>query len=209
MLDAVKNAIITGKLKKIQEIVQEALDNGHTASEILEAMTEAMDVIGEKFQKQEVYVPEMLVAAKSMQRGVGVLKPLLGGDGASKHGKCIIGTVKGDVHDIGKNLVAMMIESAGYEVIDLGVDIASDAFVEAIKSNPDCKLVGVSALLTTTMEAMAMTVKAINDAGLKDQVKIFVGGAPITAEFAAQIGADVYTRDAGSAAMKAKEIAAV
>lgn len=209
MVETVKNAVITGKLKKIQDIVQEALDSGLAASEILDAMTSAMDVIGGKFQQKEIFVPEMLIAAKTMQRGVAVLKPLLGGDNVGKNGKCIIGTVKGDVHDIGKNLVAMMIESAGYEVIDLGVDISSEKFVEAIKANPDCKLVGISALLTTTMEAMATTVKAIHDAGLKDQVKIFVGGAPITQEFANQIGADVYTRDAGSAAMKAKELAAV
>lgn len=209
MLETVKNAVITGKLKKIQGFVQEALDNGYTADEILSVMTSAMDVVGEKFQRKEVFVPEMLVAAKSMQQGVAVLKPLLGDGTVGKYGKCIIGTVKGDLHDIGKNLVAMMIESTGYEVIDLGVDVDAEKFVETAKANPDCKLVCVSALLTTTMDAMAVTVKALIDAGLRSQVKIFVGGAPITEEFAAKIGADVYTRDAASAAAKAKELAAV
>jgi methylmalonyl-CoA mutase cobalamin-binding domain/chain len=138
---------------------------------------------------------------------VEVLKPLLAGKSVTSYGKFIIGTVQGDLHDIGKNLVALMVESAGFDVIDLGVDVPAEKFVEAIKANPDCKVVGVSALLTTTMEAMKNTVKAIIEAGLKSQVKIMVGGAPITPEFAEEIGADAYTPDAGSAAQKAKELA--
>jgi len=206
MIQEVQNTVIAGKLKKIEAVVQEALDSGDSANELLDAMTAAMSVVGDNFQRNEIFVPEMLVSAMTMKKGVAVLKPLLAGDAAGKYGKFIIGTVAGDLHDIGKNLVAMMVESAGFEVIDLGVDVPAEKFVEAIKENPDCKVVGVSALLTTTMEAMKITVKAIIDAGLKSQVKIMVGGAPITAGFAAEIGADVYTTDAGSAAAKAKEL---
>ncbi len=205
MIESVKETVVAGKLKKIEGIVQEALDGGASASEILDSMSIAMDEIGQKFQKNEIYVPEMLVAAKTMQRGVGVIKPLLGGDSASKYGKYIIGTVSGDLHDIGKNLVAMMIESAGFEVIDLGVDVPAEKFVETLKANPDVKVMGLSALLTTTMDAMKNTVKAIRDAGI--DVKIMVGGAPITQAFADEIGADAYTTDAASAAEKAKELA--
>ena len=206
-LENVKSTVIAGKRKLIADVVQEALDAGAGAGEILNVMGEAMDEVGAKFQTGEIFVPEMLVAAKTMQMGVGVLKPLLGGDEVGKHGKFIIGTVAGDLHDIGKNLVAMMVESAGFEVIDLGIDVPAEKFVEAVKSNPDCHVVGVSALLTTTMEAMRATVKALKDAGLSDQVKIMVGGAPVTQAFADEIGADVYTSDAGAAAEKAKELA--
>ena len=207
-LENVKNTVISGKRKLIEGVVQEALDAGASADEVLAVMGEAMDAVGAKFQSGEIFVPEMLVAAKTMQLGVGVLKPLMAGDQIGKNGKFIIGTVAGDLHDIGKNLVAMMVESAGFEVIDLGVDVPAENFVEAVKANPDCKVVGVSALLTTTMEAMRATVKALTDAGLKDQVKIMVGGAPITQQFADEIGADAYTADAASAAQKAKELVA-
>ena len=207
MLEDVKNTVVSGRLKKVEGAVQDALDEGATPQECLDAMMEAMDMVGSRFQKNEIYVPEMLVAAKTMQRGVGVLKPLLGGDGGAKYGKYVIGTVAGDLHDIGKNLVAMMVESAGFEIIDLGVDVPAEKFVEAVKENPDCRVIGVSALLTTTMEAMRITVKALIDAGCKDQVKIMVGGAPINQAFADEIGADAYTPDAGSAAAVAKELA--
>ena len=207
MLEDVKQAVVAGKIKLIQEAVQKTLDEGVGATEVLDTMSAAMDDVGAKFQSGEIFVPEMLVAAKTMQRGVQVLKPLLAGDGGAKYGKFIIGTVSGDLHDIGKNLVAMMVESAGFEVIDLGVDVPADKFVEAVKANPDCKVVGVSALLTTTMEAMRNTVKALTDAGLKSQVKIMVGGAPITQAFADEIGADAYTMDAGAAVETAKRLA--
>ena len=207
MIASVKETVSAGKLKQIEAVVQEALNGGATPDEVLDSMSVAMDEVGEKFQKNEIYVPEMLIAAKTMQRGVGVLKPLMAGDAAGKYGKFIIGTVAGDLHDIGKNLVAIMVEAAGFEVIDLGIDVPAEKFVETIKANPDCKVVGVSALLTTTMEAMRVTVKAIIDAGLKSQVKIMVGGAPITQAFADEIGADAYTTDAASAAAKAKELA--
>ena len=208
MIENIRDAVISGKMRAIEGIVQEALDGGAAAVDILDSMGSAMDEIGARFQRNEIYVPEMLVAAKTMQRGVGVLKPLLGGDSLGKYGKYIIGTVSGDLHDIGKNLVAMMIEAAGFEVIDLGVDVPAAKFVEAIQANPDCRVVGLSALLTTTMDAMRESVKAITDAGLRSQVKIMVGGAPITQAFADEIGADAYTTDAASAAEKAKELAA-
>ena len=206
MLEEVKTMVVGGKLKKIEAAVQEALDGGATAQDVLDSMMEAMDEVGGKFQRNEIYVPEMLVAAKTMQRGVGVLKPLLGGGSVGKYGTYVIGTVAGDLHDIGKNLVAMMIEAAGFEVVDLGIDVPAEKFVEAVKANPDCHVVGVSALLTTTMEAMRVTVKALIDAGCKDQVKIMVGGAPITQDFANEIGADAYTEDAASCAQKAREL---
>lgn len=202
-------AVEAGKAKVIGGLVEEAIKEGCDPLEILNVgMIDAMGVVGEKFRNNEIFVPEMLVAARAMKKGVEVLKPHLAGDNSATVGKYIIGTVAGDLHDIGKNLVAMMIESAGFEVIDLGVDVPAEKFVEAIKANPDCKVVGLSALLTTTMPAMKDTVVAIIDAGLKAQVKIMVGGAPITQEFADEIGADAYTADAASAAQKAKELVA-
>jgi methylmalonyl-CoA mutase cobalamin-binding domain/chain len=207
MTQTVAETVIAGKLKKIEEVVQESLDSGDNAQEILDTMTTAMSVVGDRFQRNEIFVPEMLVAAMTLKKGVTVLKPLLAGDAAGKYGKFIIGTVAGDLHDIGKNLVALMVESAGFEIIDLGVDVPAEKFIEAIKGNPDCRIVGLSALLTTTMDAMKTTVKAISDAGLKSQVKILVGGAPITEDFAKTIGADAYATDAGGAAVMAKEMA--
>ena len=205
-LQDVTNAVETGKLKKIEAIVQEAIDAGATAPELLDCMINTMGVVGEKFQRNEIFVPEMLVAALTMKKGVSALQPLLVGENVTNYGKFIVGTVAGDLHDIGKNLVALMVESAGFDVIDLGVDVPAEKFIEAIKANPDCNVVGVSALLTTTMDSMKSTVKAIIDAGLKSQVKILIGGAPITDEFAKEIGADAYAPDAGSAATKAKEL---
>jgi len=203
-IQEVAAAVENGKIKLIEGLVQEALDAGEDANEILDkGMIDAMSVVGARFQANEIFVPEMLVAAKTMKKGVEILRPLLTGNSVGKNGKYVIGTVQGDLHDIGKNLVALMIESAGFEVIDLGVDVSPEKFVEAIKENPDCRVVGASALLTTTMESLKNTVKAIIDAGCKDQVKIMVGGAPITQEFADEIGADAYTPDAGSAAVKA------
>jgi len=207
MIQEIAATVESGKVKLIETLVQEALDKGEDPNAILnEGMIAAMGVVGAKFQKNEIFVPEMLVAAKTMKKGVEVLRPRLTGDAVGKNGKYIIGTVAGDLHDIGKNLVALMIESAGFEVIDLGVDVPPEKFVEAVKANPDCKVVGASALLTTTMDALRNTVKALIDGGCKSQVKIMVGGAPITQEFADEIGADAYTTDAGSAAVKAVEL---
>ena len=163
-----------------------------------------MSIVGEKFKNNEIFVPEMLIAARAMKKGVEVLKPHLAGDNTVSAGKLVIGTVAGDLHDIGKNLVAMMMESAGFEVIDLGVDVPAENFVNAVKNNSDVDIVCVSALLTTTMPAMKDTVKALTDAGFRDKIKVMVGGAPINQEFADEIGADAYTEDAASAAQVAK-----
>ncbi|NLM84240.1 MAG: cobalamin-binding protein [Clostridiales bacterium] len=207
-IQEIAKAVELGKVKLIEGLVKEALEAGEDANAILnEGMIAAMGIVGQKFQNNEIFVPEMLVAAKTMKKGVEILKPHLAGSSVGKYGKYIIGTVAGDLHDIGKNLVALMVESAGFEVIDLGVDVPAEKFVEAIKANPDCKVVGASALLTTTMDSLRNTVKAMIDAGCKSQVKIMVGGAPITQAFADEIGADAYTPDAGAAAVKAVELA--
>jgi len=207
-IQEIANTVESGKVKLIEALVQEALDAGVDANEILnEGMIAAMGIVGAKFQANEIFVPEMLIAAKTMKKGVEILRPHLAGSSVGKHGKYIIGTVAGDLHDIGKNLVALMIESAGFELIDLGVDVPAEKFVEAVKANPDCRVVGASALLTTTMDALKNTVKVMIDSGCKSQVKIMVGGAPITQAFADEIGADAYTPDAGSAAVKAVELA--
>ena len=206
-IQEVATAVERGKSKKVAGLVQEALDSGATAPEILNAMIDSMTVVGDKFTKNEIFVPEMLVAARAMQKGVEVLKPLLVGDNAVSAGKMIMGTVAGDLHDIGKNLVIMMLESAGFEVIDLGVDVPAEKFIEALEENPDVKIVGASAILTTTMEALKDTVKALNEYPVRVKIKVMVGGAPITQEFADEIGADAYTEDAASAAQVAKKIA--
>jgi len=206
-IQEIASTVESGKVKLIEALVQEALNAGENPNDILnEGMIAAMGIVGAKFQSNEIFVPEMLVAAKTMKKGVEVLRPHLTSGSVGKNGKYIIGTVAGDLHDIGKNLVALMIESAGFEVIDLGVDVPAERFVEAIKANPDCRIVGASALLTTTMDSLKNTVKAIIDSGCKSQVKIMVGGAPITPAFAEEIGADAYTPDAGSAAVKAVEL---
>ena len=207
-LQEIADVVINGKAKLIGGLVQEALDEGNDPSAILNSMIDAMGVVGERFKNNEIFVPEMLVAARAMKKGVEVLKPHLASRSAGAAGKVIIGTVAGDLHDIGKNLVAMMIESAGFEVIDLGVDVSSDKFIEAVRSNPDTKIVACSALLTTTMPALRDTVAALNAADFRSKIKVMVGGAPITQEFADEIGADAYTPDAASAAAKAKELAA-
>ena len=199
-LENIHELVCNGKTRLIPGAVNEALDDGIAATDILNTMIEAMSVVGERFSRNEIFVPEMLVAAKAMKKGVDVLKPHLSDGGVGSMGKMIMGTVAGDLHDIGKNLVIMMIESAGFEVIDLGVDVPVERFISAYEENPDTKIIGCSALLTTTMPVMEEVVKAAEAAGIRDQVKIMIGGAPVTEEFRAQIGADVYTDDAASAA---------
>lgn len=203
----VSNLVIAGRSKLIAAAVQAALDEGENATDILAAMIGAMDVVGERFRNNEIFVPEMLVAARAMKKGVDVLKPHLSSGEVGGMGKMIIGTVQGDLHDIGKNLVAMMIESAGFEVIDLGVDVPRERFVEAVRENPDTKIVGLSALLTTTMPALRDAVALLNRQDFRGNIKVMVGGAPITQEFADEIGADAYTADAASAAQMAKRLA--
>ena len=171
-------------------------------------MISAMDEVGEKFKNNEIFVPEMLVSARAMKKGVDVLKPHLASGEAGALGKVIIGTVAGDLHDIGKNLVAMMIESAGFNVIDLGVDVSKEKFIEAYEANPDTKIIALSALLTTTMPAMRETVELLNASPFRSNIKIMVGGAPITQDFADEVGADAYTEDAASCAQKARTLVA-
>ena len=208
-IDDLVTAVTKGKAKLVPGLVKDCLAEGMDPVEILnKGMIDAMGVVGEKFKNNEIFVPEMLVAARAMKKGVESLKPAMAGDSSATIGKYVIGTVAGDLHDIGKNLVAMMIESAGFEVIDLGVDVPKEKFVEAVKNDPEVKIVGLSALLTTTMPAMKDTVEALTEAGCKGQVKIMVGGAPITQEFADEIGADCYTADAASAAQAAKALLA-
>jgi len=206
-IEEVKAKVETGKSKIVPGLVKEALDAGIAPGEILQAMVDSMGVVGEKFSSGEIFVPEMLIAAKAMSKGVEVLKPLLAGDRATSLGTCVIGTVAGDLHDIGKNLVSMIIESAGFDVIDLGVDVPAETFVQAIQDNENVKLVACSGLLTSTMPAMREAVAAIKASGLAG-VKIIVGGAPVTPEYAVEIGADGFAPDAGTAAVKAKELVA-
>ena len=208
-VDELFHAVEIGKSKLVPGLVQAALDEGVAPIDVLnKGMIDAMAVVGEKFKKNEIFVPEMLIAAKAIKKGVEVLKPHLASGAAGALGKVIIGTVAGDLHDIGKNLVAMMIESAGFEVIDLGVDVPVEKFLTAYEENPGTKIVACSALLTTTMPALQQTVAALNAASWRGDVKVMVGGAPITQEFADKIGADAYTPDAASAAKKAKELVA-
>lgn len=208
-IQEVYDLVAKGKAKAIAGAVQEALDAGCDPSDILnKGMIAAMDEVGAKFKSGEIFVPEMLVAARAMKKGVEVLKPHLATGVAGAAGKIIIGTVAGDLHDIGKNLVAMMMESAGFEVVDLGVDVAKEKFIEAYEANPETKIVCCSALLTTTMPALRDAVALLNDAPFRSKIKVMVGGAPITQEFADEIGADAYTEDAASAAQRAKELAA-
>lgn len=205
-LENVKDLVTRGKAKLITAAVQETLDEGCNAEDILSTMISAMDVVGENFKNGTIFVPEMLIAAKAMKKGVEVLKPHLASGAAGALGKVVIGTVAGDLHDIGKNLVAMMIESAGFEVLDLGVDVPVEKFLDAYDEN--VRIFACSALLTTTMPALEATVAALNAAPFRSHVKVMVGGAPITQEFADKIGADAYTADAASAAKRAKELVA-
>lgn len=200
ILEDISENLQKGKAKIVKELVQQAIDEGISPDKILgDGLLAGMSVIGEKFKNNEVYIPEVLVAARSMNMGAQVLKPYLAGDGFTAAGKVCIGTVQGDLHDIGKNLVKMMMEGKGLEVIDLGTDVAPETFVQtAIEQN--CQVICCSALLTTTMGVMAEVVKAAKEAGIRDKVKIMVGGAPVTQEFCDEIGADCYTADAASAA---------
>ena len=195
-----------GKSKIVKELVEKALAEGVAAEEILnEGLLSGMGIVGEKFKNNEVFVPEVLVAARAMNQGASLLKPLLASEGVESLGKVCIGTVQGDLHDIGKNIVKMMLEGKGFEVVDLGTDVPPEAFINtAIEQN--CDIICCSALLTTTMGVMADVVKAAEAAGIKGKIKIMVGGAPVSQDFADQIGADAYSTDAASCATKAVEI---
>lgn len=200
ILNEISANLQKGKAKVVKELVQQAIDQGIPAQQILdEGLLSGMDVIGEKFKANEVFVPEVLIAARAMNIGAGLLKPLLAESGQKAAGKVCIGSIKGDLHDIGKNLVKMMMEGKGLEVVDLGVDVDPKQFIDAVK-NEGCQIICCSALLTTTMSVMGDVVKAAEEAGVRDSVKIMVGGAPVTQAFCDQIGADIYTSDAASAA---------
>ena len=194
-----------GKAKIVKTLVQQAVEEGFAPQQILEeGLLDGMSVIGEKFKNNEVFVPEVLIAARAMNQGVAILKPLLAAEGVKATGKVCIGTVQGDLHDIGKNLVKMMMEGKGLEVIDLGSDVAPETFVKTAIEQ-DCQIICCSALLTTTMNVMAVVVKAADEAGIRDKVKIMIGGAPVNQAFCDEIGADCYTVDAASASDKAVE----
>ena len=205
ILEQISTAVIEGDLDEIADLTEDALDEDLSAQEILDnGLMVGMDYVGVEFKAGNMFVPEVLRSAKTMQNSMDILKPLLADAGAKMVGKVLIGTVKGDLHDIGKNLVGMMCEGAGFEVKDIGKDVDPEGFLEAIKDfEPD--IVGMSALLTTTMRTMESTIKALEEAGLRDKVKVMVGGAPVTQAFADQIGADGYASNAASAADLAKQ----
>jgi 5-methyltetrahydrofolate--homocysteine methyltransferase len=206
ILEAISTAVIEGDLDEIADLTDDALDEDLSAEEILnKGLMPGMDHVGVEFRAGNMFVPEVLRSAKTMQTSMDILKPLLAESGVKMVGKVLLGTVKGDLHDIGKNLVGMMCEGAGFEVKDIGKDVAPEAFVDAVKEfEPD--VVGMSALLTTTMRSMESTIKVLEEAGLRDKVKIMIGGAPVTQAFADQIGADGYASNAASASELAKKL---
>jgi 5-methyltetrahydrofolate--homocysteine methyltransferase len=207
-LNNVSESLQRGDAEKVEELVKKALEENLLPKDILEnGLIKGMDIVGAKFKKNEVYVPEVLIAARAMHAGMNILRPKLAETGVKNIGTVAIGTVKGDLHDIGKNLVKMMLEGAGFEVVDLGVDVSAEKYVEAVKEHKP-NIIGMSALLTTTMVNMAEVIKALEAAGLRDKVKIMIGGAPITQNYADQIGADGYSPDAASAVDKAKTFVA-
>ena len=206
LLGKMAESLIAGNIDEVVNLTKEALDGGAAPADILDqGLLAGMDVVGQRFKAEEMFIPEVLRCAKCMHGAMEILRPLLAETGAESIGTLIIGTVKGDLHDIGKNLVGMMFEGAGFNVVDLGIDKEPQNFVDAIKEH-NAKLIGMSALLTTTMPKMGETINAIQEAGIRDQVKILVGGAPITAAFAEEIGADGYASNAASAVEKGKEL---
>jgi 5-methyltetrahydrofolate--homocysteine methyltransferase len=205
-LSALKEAVINGDLKGCTILTEVAIQAGHPPQKILtEALVPAMEVVGEKFRCNEVYVPEVLVTARAMKKSLAMLKPLLTQTGAKPVGVALAGTVKGDLHDIGKNLVCMMWEGAGFEVVDLGADVSPEKFVQAVKDT-GAQILGISTLLTTTMLGMRDVIRALEHAQLREKVKVLVGGAPVTQTFAREIGADGYGESAAVAVEKAKQL---
>ena len=205
-LEALKEAVVAGDVKGATLLTEVAIQAGHAPAAILnDALVPAMEIVGDKFRCNEVYVPEVLVAARAMKKSLALLKPLLTQSGVKPVATAVIGTVKGDLHDIGKNLVCMMLEGAGFEVVDLGADVTPEKFVQAAKDT-EAKLLGISTLLTTTMLGMKDVVRALEQAKLREQVKVMVGGAPVTQAFADEIGADAYGESAAVAVGKAREL---
>ena len=198
-LQALAEAVINGDRDEVARIVQEAVDEGVGPGPIVnEGLIVGMDEVGRRFKANEFYVPEVLIAARAMHAGMDIVNPLLAESGIEPRGRVLIGTVQGDLHDIGKNLVAMMLEGGGYEVIDMEVDVPADQFVAAVNEHSP-NVVAMSALLTTTMPAMKDTIEALDAAGIRDQIKVMIGGAPVTQDYADEIGADGYAPDAASA----------
>ena len=197
--ERMKEVILTGRAEEISALVKQALAEGTNPQDIIaQGLIAGMDEVGVRFKNGDMYIPEVLVSAKTMHQGMDILRPLLTKEGAKSMGTIVLGTVKGDLHDIGKNLVGMMLEGAGFEVVDLGVDQSAEQFVEAVRKK-GAQAVALSALLTTTMQEMAKVIDALKDAGLRKQVKVLIGGAPLSEKFAQTIGADGYAPDAGSA----------
>lgn len=193
----IAGAVRNGEEEIVEKLVRQALDQGDPPQAILdEALITAMDEVGQLFEQEELFLPELLVAANAMKAGVEVLKPLLGEDAIKSLGTVIIGTVQGDLHDIGKSLVAMVLERGGFKIIDLGTDVSPERFVQGLKDNPETKVLGMSALLTTTMPGMKTTIEALEKAGLREKMKVIIGGAPVTNAFAQEINADAYAPDA-------------
>lgn len=208
-LKEIADNLIKGKAPEVKELVQKAIDEGEDVEKVLnEGLVAGMSVVGAKFKANEFYVPEVLIAARAMKAGMGILRPILAEKNIKGIGTIVLGTVRGDLHDIGKNLVAMMLEGAGFEIIDLGVDVSPEKFIETAKEKK-ADLVGLSALLTTTMPSMKDVVKAVGDSGLKDKVKVMIGGAPLTQSYADEIGADGYAPDAASAVDEVKQLLGV
>ena len=205
-LEQVFDAILAGDMAAVTERVQEAVDAGLPAEDILKkALVPAMTEVGRRFEEGEYFVPEMLISARAMQSGLVILKPLLIASDVKATGKVVIGTVQGDLHDIGKNLVGMMLEGAGFELVDLGTDVRPEQFVQAVQDKePD--MVAMSALLTTTMPSMKTTIDALVSAGVRDNVKVIIGGAPVTEDYALQVGADGFAADASRAASLATDL---
>ncbi len=204
-LKEIAGAVVEGNAPRVEELTRKAVDQGQDAEIIIyDGLVKGMDIVAEKWKKNEFFVPEVLVASRAMKAGMKIVTPLLGKE-MKKIGVLIIGTAKGDIHDIGKNLVSLMLEAAGFQVVDLGVNVEKEAFIQSVRDNK-ARLVGISALLTTTMPFMKEVVKAFEDSGLRNEVKIMVGGAPISAEYANDIGADGYAPNAASAVDKAKEL---
>ena len=206
VLQKIAEELIKGNYPEMPKLVQQALDAKIPPSRILnEGLVAGMDVVGEKFRRDEFFMPEVLIAARAMQAGMDILRPKLVETGVKLAGKVVLGTVKGDLHDIGKNLVGMMLEGSGFQVVDLGIDIPPEKFVDAVRTNqPD--VLGLSALLTTTMPKMKETIESLIEAGVRNKVKIMVGGAPVTEKFAKDIGADGYAPDAATAVEKVFEL---
>jgi 5-methyltetrahydrofolate--homocysteine methyltransferase len=207
ILQEMASNLYQGEAEVVAKLVQKALDQGMKPQEVLSGgLIAGMDEVGKDFKAGDLFVPEVLIAARAMHAGMNVLRPLLAESDAPNAGKYVTGTVRGDLHDIGKNLVKMMLEGAGFETVDLGTDVSAEDFVAAIREHQP-KLVGMSALLTTTMVNMKTTIEALEEAGLRDKVKVMVGGAPVTAAFAEEVGADAYAPDAASAVDVARELA--